>query len=242
MSYIVTRRGFGDAATAGEFSQFANIGIGTGTAIGGAVAGSAAASAAAAGTAAPTILGITATAAVPIIGAALVAATFVITKLIQNSGCGPTCIQASDYANQAEPLLRQNLNAYFSLPKPRSQSAQSAALANFDAVWSKAVQLWQDPALGNAGKRAISDRQAGACTWKQTANYGPDITAAGEPAIGACWNWFSGYRDPIQNDPSVVPDAQAALPSGSGSVLSGGGSLSPLLLIAAAVALGVALL
>lgn len=227
MSYVITRRGFG--ATPGQVIQ---TGVALGSPVGAAVGGGALAAS----------TGIAASLAVPIVGAAIAGVTLLVTKLIQNSGCGPTCIQASDYANQAEPLLRQNLNAYFSLPKPRSQSAQATALANFDAVWSKAVQLWQDPALGNAGKRAISDRQAGACTWKQTANYGADISAAGEPAIGACWNWFSGYRDPIQNDPSVVPDAQAALPSGSGSLLSGGGSLSPLLLIAAAVALGVALL
>lgn len=245
MMYVGTQRrhrGFGDAAsTAGQFSQYAQLGIGTGTAVGGALAAGAVSSAAAAGAAAPTILGLAATTAIPIIGAALVGITFAITKLIQNSGCGPSCIQASDYANQAEPLIRQNLNAYFALPKPRSQSAQTAALQNFDAIWAQLVKLWSDPALGNAGKRGISDRQAGACTWKQTADYGADISAAGEPGIGQCWNWFSGYRDPIAHDPNVVPDAQANLPGSVGSLLSGGGgvSLGGLALLAGLVIAGV---
>ena len=226
MSYVATRRGFG--ATAGQVVQ---TGVALGSPVGAAVGGGALAAS----------TGIAASLAVPIVGAAIAGVTLLITSLIQNSGCGPTCIQASDYANQAEPLLRQNLNAYFSLPKPRSQSAQAAALANFDAVWGKAVQLWQDPSLGNAGKKAISDRQAGACTWKQTATYSPDIMAAGEPQIGQCWSWFSGYRDPISNDPNVVPDSQAA-PASGGSLLSSGGSLSSLALIVAAGLIAAAVL
>lgn len=190
---------------------------------------------------ATTILGMAPALAVPIIGAALAGITFAAIKLIQNSGCGPTCIQATEYANQAEPLLRQNLNAYFALPKPRSQSAQTAALQNFDAIWAQLVKLWSDPSLGNAGKRGISDRQAGACTWKQNADYGAEISAAGEPGMGQCWNWFSGYRDPIANDPNVVPDAQANLPGSFGSLVSGGGgvSLGGLALIAGLVLAGV---
>jgi len=209
-------RGLADAGTAAQGVQ---IGSSIGTPIATAVA------APAVGTA----LGLSASLAVPIVGAAFAGITIAVIKLIQNSGCGPTCIQASDYANQAELLLRQNLNAYFSLPVPRAQSAQAAYLANFDAIWAQYVKLESDPALGNAGKRGISDRQAGACTWKQTADYGPAIMAAGEPAMGQCWNWFSGYRDPIQNDPNVVPDSQAS--AASGSVLSGG-SLLPIAVLA----------
>lgn len=224
-----TYRGLGDAAS--------NVQLGSSLAspVGAAVGG----------TALATSTGIAASLAVPIVGAALAGITIAAIKLIQNSGCGPTCIQASDYANQAEPLLRQNLNAYFALPKPRGQSAQQTALQNFDAIWAQAVKLWQEPALGNAGKRAISDRQSGACTWKQTANYGVDISAAGEPGIGECWNWFSGYRNPIQNDPNVTSDAQANLPGSSGSFSFSGGdgvSLLPLALIAGLVIVGLSML
>lgn len=172
------------------------------------------------GVASTTILGLAPALAVPIIGAALAGVSILAMKLIQNSGCGPTCIQASDYANQAEPILRNNLNTYLALPKPRSQSQQAAALETFDRVWSQLVQLWSDPKLGNAGKRGISDRQAGACKWRD--------------ASGACWNWFSGYRDPIANDPNVVPDSQAALSSAVGALLPGGGSVSTLGLLALA--------
>lgn len=185
------------------------------------------------GVATTTILGMAPALAVPIIGAAIAGVSILAMKLIQNSGCGPTCIQASDYANQAEPLLRQNLNAYFSQPKPRSQSQQAAALETFDNIWAQLVKLWSDPALGNAGKRGISDRQAGACTWKQNATYSADIMAAGEPQLGQCWNWWSGYRDPIANDSNVVSDAQAAISNGTGSLFSGGGA-SPLGLLALA--------
>jgi len=178
------------------------------------------------GTAAAGALGISASLAVPLVGAALAGITFAVIKLIQNSGCGVTCVETSQWANQAEPLLRQNLDAYFALPKPRAQSAQAAALANFDAIWAQLQKLCSQPGTGNAGKRCISDRQAGACTWKQTATYSADIMAAGEPQIGQCWSWFSGYRDPIQNDPNVAPDSQAASAAGN-SLLLGGSTISP---------------
>jgi hypothetical protein len=42
-------------------------------------------------------------------------------------GC-ETCITATEFANQAEPFLRQNLNTYLALPTPRYQSQQQAAL------------------------------------------------------------------------------------------------------------------
>ena len=225
--YVGTqRRGMGDAAS--TFQTGASLATPVATA---GISAGLSTTTAAGSTA---ILGLAPTLAVPLIGAALAGVTILVTKLIQNSGCGPTCIQASDYANQAEPLLRQNLNAYFALPKPRPQSAQAAALQNANAIMQKAIQLWSDPALGNAGKKAISDRSAGGCTWKQNTTYAADIMAAGEPVIGQCWNWQNGYIDPIAHDPDVVPDAQAAVSSSAGSLLSAGGGVSPLGLLALA--------
>jgi hypothetical protein len=142
-----------------------------------------------------TILGLAPAVAVPIIGAALVGVTLLVTQLIKNSGCGVTCVETSQWANKAEPLLQQNLKAYQALPTPRTVSQQAAALANFDAIWNQLVQLCGQPGTGNAGVRCVSDRQAGACKWKN--------------AAGVCFNWFSGYRDPIAND-SVVPDSAGA--------------------------------
>jgi len=130
-----------------------------------------------------------------------------ITELLAAIGigrrCGQTCIVASQYANQAESLLQQNYNAYFALSTPRPKSAQQMALGNFDQIWNGLVQVCSNPPLSDAGKRCVSDRQAGACTWK-----GSD---------DQCWNWFSGYRDPIANDAMIddtLPSMLSPLPTG----------------------------
>jgi hypothetical protein len=176
-------RGLGDAATDAQLAQL----VGSGASIGTPAALTAAGLGASSGA---TILGMSAAAAIPVIGAAIAGVTLLASYLIAHSGCGPTCIQTSDYANKAEDLLRTNEQEYLALPAPRTQLQQQAALANFDAIWAQLVQLCSDPAMGNAGKACISDRQAGACKWQNA---------------GQCWNWFSGYRDPIAND-QVVPD------------------------------------
>lgn len=151
------------------------------------------------------------------------------------SGCGQTCVLSSKYANQAEALLKQNIAAYFAINPPRPQSAQTAALQNFDTIWSDLEQQCSNAQLGAAGQRCITDRQAGGCTWQASPPEYP-----GEPAAGDCWNWFNAYRDPIANDPDVVPDAQldaASSAAGSTSAASSvASSPSSWLLIAAAAA------
>lgn len=178
-----------------------------------------------------------------VIGAGIGLVTTLISSLIANSGCGVTCVETSQWANQAEPLLLQNIQAYFAQPAPRSLSSQQAALANFDSVWQTLEQQCSQPGTGDAGQRCISDRQSGACTWKQSST-SPLLAyvAAGEPNTGACWNWFSGYRDPIANDPDVTDDSSSALAQGAvdstASVLSSLGlssSYAVPLLIAGAV-------
>jgi hypothetical protein len=184
---------------------------------------------------------------VPVIGAALVGATMLVSYLIRNSGCGVTCVETSQWANQAAAALQKVLDAYFALPAPRTQAQQAVALANFDAIWEQLQQACGQAGTGDAGVRCISDRQAGACTWKQ--KYAP--VYPGEPAIGQCWNWFNGYRDPIAADP-VVPDPPDAVTSAAGSAVSSleslfvpssgnSQSLMPLLVIGGLVALAVAL-
>lgn len=179
--------------------------------------------------------------AVPAIGAAVVAAAVLI-NVIRNSGCGQTCIVTTDYANRIEGALHQNIDAYFS--GPRTRASQIAALNTFDAAWQTLAGACGQPALGDAGKRCVTDRQAGACVWKQTADSSL-LAYPGEPGPGACWNWFSGYRDPIANDPGVVDSPVsdqviAALGPGVGSVVESiGGSGVALALVA--VFLGVAL-
>lgn len=104
-------------------------------------------------------------------------------------------VETTAIVNQAEPVLRDNLNLYLSSPI-RSKKMQAAALSNFDTTWAHVVALCNTPNEGDPGKRCTDDRDAGSCTWHD--------------AAGACWNWFSGYRDPIANDAGVVDDATAA--------------------------------
>ncbi len=177
---------------------------------------SSAASAAAAGAGSGLILGMAPALAVPVIGAAIVGVTAAIMGAIYLSrGCGQTCIATSEWANQAEELLKQNLAAYMS--SNRSKSAQNTALSNFNVIWARLQQMCGDPATGAAGQRCISDRQAGACKWRD--------------AGGQCWNWFTGYHDPIANDPNVVDDSITAQASNFFSSLGEPGSNAlPLLL------------
>lgn len=130
-------------------------------------------------------------------------------------GCGQTCVQTSNWANQAEPLLQQNVQHYLNSPV-RYRSMQAAALNNFDTVWKALTAACGQPALGPAGQRCISDRQAGACKWQTDGQGGP----AGSGSV--CWNWFIGYRDPIANDPGVQDDPVAAAPASDTSAGGGG--------------------
>lgn len=155
--------------------------------------------------------------AIPIVGAAF-AGIWLGIQAILNSGCGQSCVITSNWANQAEALLKKNLAAYLALPTPRAESAQAAYLANFDAVWNYLVQECSSPSLGTAGKNCIADRQAGACHFKQN---------------GQCWSWFSGYRDPIANDPNVAPDSAASLVTGAVAGPASALNVSPWLLAGA---------
>jgi hypothetical protein len=199
MYMVRTSRGFGDV-TAGQTNAaaggIANIislatsGAPLSTQIEGSIGSALISAAAFAGPAAPFFL----------IGGAIAG---MLAKFGVGSGCGQSCVLSSEYANQAEALLQQNIAAYFNIPAPRPLSAQTAALANFNTMWNDLTTQCSAPSLGSAGKACISDRQAGACTWKQTAAALPPW---GTPPVGACWNWWSGYHDPIANDPAV-PDA-----------------------------------
>ena len=171
------------------------------------------------------------------------AAGSVATALL-NSGCGNTCIVTSKWANQAEALLKQNIKAYFDIATPRPVSAQQAAMANFMSIWNSLQTACSATSLGTAGENCIGDRQDGACKWK--ANSQPYPTS---PAVGECWNWWSGYYWPIANDPDVAADAQSsaaqALANTSETVAAvtsdtttkTSSSMLPLLLIAAGVGL-----
>lgn len=166
----------------------------------GALAAHAAATAAATGSAA-TILGMSPALAIPVIGAAMVGVTIAVIGLMRLAqGCGQTCVVTSQWANQAEDLLKQNLAAYMALPTPRPKSAQNTGISNFNVVMAQLAQLCGQPGTADAGRRCISDRQRGACVWHD--------------AAGQCWNWYVGYLDPIANDPNVAPDSVSSQVSG----------------------------
>jgi len=148
-------------------------------------------------------------AAIPIAGP-IAAAIAGIGVLLANvfAGCGSTCTEAANLANNAEPLLQENLDTYMSAPV-HYQSLQTAALANFNNTWNALVQACSNPALGSAGQNCITARQNGACHyqtspggWQGDTYVNPGVQGSGS----ACWNWFVGYYDPIANDPTVVPD------------------------------------
>ncbi len=233
MSYAATY-GMGDAQSV---ARAVSIGGSLGASAATAVIGSIAASGG-------TILGLSASMLLPVVGPIIGAAVMGLQMLIANSGCGQTCIVTSQWANQAAEKLQQVLDGYFALPAPRTEAQKAVALAAFDSVWQTLQQQCGQPGTGNAGVRCISDRQRGACIWKQ--KYAP--VYPGEPEIGQCWNWFNGYRDPIAQDPTVpdpVPTSasETSLDTIFGSPASPGGSSSliPLLLIGGLVALGASL-
>ncbi len=214
------RRGMGSQQSAGQTLSYATAGAGSALAI-----------------AAATHL--IAAAAVPFIGPAIAGAALLAAYLIKNSGCGQTCIQTSEWANQAQAALKQNIDAYFALPVPRSKENQQLALQTFDSVWDTLVHMCGDPQWGDAGKACIADRQRGACKWKATEN----SQWPGGVQLGECFNWFAGFRDPIANDPNVgtagasVSDLESVFTGGSGD----SSSLLPALAIAGLLGLAVAL-
>lgn len=190
------RRGWGDAQSAARDTQFTSVGLNT-----------AGASALAAGLIPANLI--------PFVGPAIAGVTLLAAYLIKNSGCGQTCIQTSQWANQAADALQQNLDAYMAIPIPRHPANQQVALQNFDAIWAQLKKMCGDPQWGDAGKRCIADREQGACKWKNGSE---------------CWNWFVGYRDPIANDPNVGSAADGVLDSVFGGG-GGGSNLLPLLAI-----------
>ena len=122
-------------------------------------------------------------------------------------------METSQWANQAEPLLQQNIRAYFSHPAPRPQSSQQLALQSFDKIWLTLQQQCTQPGTGDAGVRCISDRQAGACKWKQTAN-SPLLSTLANHSRASAGTGFQVTGTPIANDPDVQPDeSRGGVPS-----------------------------
>lgn len=161
----------------------------------------------------------------PLIGAAVQAAAAVAVAIEGLfAGCGQTCTAATNIVNQVGDQIASAMHAYMNSPV-HTQTMQSAYLKMFDSAWALIQQNCGNPQLGTAGQRCVSDRQAGACVWKsspggwsQDASGKWAYTWAGAAGSGdTCWNFFVGMRDPVANDPTVVPDSSVILtPNGSG--------------------------
>lgn len=112
-------------------------------------------------------------------------------------GCGASCIQSTEFANQFEDALNQLKAAYDSQPI-HYKSLQTQTLGYMQSAADQLRKACSDPALGAAGQRCISERlvRGGTAPWCPT------------PSHTGCDFW-STYYDPIANDPTVVPDPPA---------------------------------
>ena len=145
--------------------------------------------------------------AVPVVGAGVAAVTIALTAIFTRKGPKQR-VASTSIVNDLEPQLQRNLAEY--LAGPHTRASQLIALRLFDDAWAflNSSDACGSPALGAPGQACISDRQAGACVWRDEA--------------GECWNWFKGYREPIANDAAVV-DTPAS-DSFLASLLGGGGA------------------
>ena len=121
-------------------------------------------------------------AAIPIVGIAVAGIGLAIAAIFARKGPQQK-VKSTSIVNDLETQLKANVAAYMS--GPRTVSSQRAALANFDAAWAyvKSSNGCGSPDLGNPGIACIQDRSR-----------------------GGRWPWEVYYRDPIANDPNVVPD------------------------------------
>jgi hypothetical protein len=144
---------------------------------------------------------------------AIAAIAPMIVKLF--SGCGATCTQVTQYANQVEQILKQNLQSYLSAPI-RTVSMQQAAVNNYNTAIASLEQACGQAQLGSAGQNCIDERvDASSCQWKAQAggwSQSSDGTCTYTPwgannSGTSCWNWVIGYLNPITQDPCVQPDS-----------------------------------
>lgn len=162
----------------------------------------------------------------------------------QFGGCGQTCVEATKIADQVGALLDQMLQTYLAAPV-HYYSMQQAYLTQWDAAWAALEKACSNPQLGDAGARCITDRQRGSCKWHtspggwQQANGVWQYIAPGPDGSGStCWNWFVGSRDPVANDPTVVPDPASSASSPLSAISSAVSGVSPVILIGGALLVG----
>lgn len=129
-------------------------------------------------------------------------------------GCGATCIQSSEFANQFQQAVQQLKDYYFAQPV-HYRSLQKLTLNEMQKAADALRQACGDPALGDAGKRCIAERlvRGGPAPWCPT----PDHTGCG---------FWETFYDPIANDPNVVEDPPAIQQASDSIGLTTGGKLN----------------
>lgn len=128
-----------------------------------------------------------------------------------------TKIQATRIVDQIElQVLKPTLADWLALPADKkTQTLQAAYLEVIDTALNKVKEGCSNPALGEAGQRCISERlvRGGSAPWCPT---------------GTGCDWYALYRDPIANDPTIIPDSGGGLLPGSvgGSISSAADTVS----------------
>lgn len=150
--------------------------------------------------------------AVPLIGPIVGGISLLIGALGIGKGCGQTCTMATAIVEKVDPMFQQNLQA------ARDQAAknngcltvdeQQQLLSNFDQLWNYIVQGCSDPALGDPGKRCISERQR-----------------------GGKYDAFVPYRDSISSMPICSTVSSSVASIGGNTLLVGGAGLLALILV-----------
>jgi hypothetical protein len=170
-------------SAAGGAAVGVSTGIATGSVLAGSIAGGLATIAPFTGPAAPFLLA----------AAAVVAPLASLFK-----GCGSTCTQATEYANQFSERLEQLKKLYWAQPV-RYRVSQAQTLAYMDQAAEWLAQMCGNPALGAAGQRCISERliEGGTAPWCPTSDH------------RGC-DWVTTLRNPIANDAGVVDDPQSS--------------------------------
>lgn len=92
-------------------------------------------------------------------------------------------LASSNWANEAEGYLQENLNAWLALtPTQKTKALQNEAINVFHYWWGQMVEKCST--LGDAGARCINERKRGGVN-----SWGKD--------------WWELYLDPIANDTTV---------------------------------------
>jgi hypothetical protein len=179
-----------------------------------------------------TVFGVSAAMSATIIGAAVAGVTLALMALFSRKG-GKQKAATTGMVDQAVKAMQDNLAGY--IAGPHTVSSQAQALANFDAAWQFVVESCGQETMGDPGQRCILERMPAAqCDYAYSHPnavvpwWTPDLNNVLSRSECGKWDMAKDNRDPIANDPHVVPDPSitgdiGAAAEGLISSVSGGG-------------------